>query len=188
MRRFAAFVRSGSAPGGYFFILPILIRTGAGGGVCLHSLQTFRSTAPAGPRGACIILDARRTRLYTYAENLRARLFGFARFHLVIEMHEQFANDFYRSVAWQKCRCAFISARGGLCERCLARGLYSAGECVHHKIHLTPENLTNPSITLGFDNLELLCRNCHAEVHREKSFTRRFSVDASGTVFVSAEK
>ena len=103
-------------------------------------------------------------------------------------MHEQFANGFYSSQAWRDCRAAYKKSRGGLCERCLARGLYSAGECVHHKIHLTPENLSNPSISLSFDNLELLCRTCHAEVHREKSFSRRFSVDASGAVFVSAEK
>lgn len=36
---------------------------------------------------------------------------------------------------------------------------------VHHKIHLTPHNIDNPSITLSEDNLELLCRECHIKKH-----------------------
>jgi 5-methylcytosine-specific restriction endonuclease McrA len=50
----------------------------------------------------------------------------------------------------------------GLCVRC-----GRPGEIVHHKIHLTPQNINDPSIALGEDNLELLCRDCHAIVHEE---------------------
>ena len=68
----------------------------------------------------------------------------------------------------------------GLCERCLARGLYVPGEIVHHKVHITPENITDENITLSFKNLELLCRDCHADEHRRVK--RRYSVDESGKV------
>ena len=43
------------------------------------------------------------------------------------------------------------------CVRCGA-----IGEIVHHKIHLSPENIDNPDISLSEDNLELLCRDCYA--------------------------
>ncbi|MBO7669855.1 MAG: HNH endonuclease [Oscillospiraceae bacterium] len=96
-------------------------------------------------------------------------------------MHEQFANDFYRSVAWQKCRAAFISSRGGLCERCLSRGLCVAGSDVHHKIKLTPKNISDPDVTLSWSNLELLCRRCHQEIHAQRT-ERRWSVDETGAL------
>ena len=54
---------------------------------------------------------------------------------------------------------------GGLCERCYAQGMYVPGVIVHHKIHLTPENVSNPLIALDPNNLELLCRDCHAAEH-----------------------
>lgn len=78
----------------------------------------------------------------------------------------RFAREFYRSWSWIKCARAYKADRGGLCERCLAKGLITPGEEVHHKIHLTPENINNPKISLNFDNLELLCKNCHIEEHR----------------------
>lgn len=80
-------------------------------------------------------------------------------------MHEQFANGFYSSMAWRKCREAFRQYRGGLCERCLARGLIVPGTEVHHKRRLTRENLHDPAVTLNWDNLELLCAPCHDEEH-----------------------
>jgi predicted kinase len=43
------------------------------------------------------------------------------------------------------------------------------GKEVHHKTFLTPENINDPDITLGWDNLQLLCRPCHNAVH-EKAY------------------
>ena len=34
----------------------------------------------------------------------------------------------------------------------LKEGRYTAGEIVHHKIELTPENIDDPGITLSWDN------------------------------------
>ena len=63
----------------------------------------------------------------------------------------------YKTSAWLKCRAAYIKSVGGLCERCLARGEIKPGYIVHHKVHLTPWNITDTSITLNWDNLEYLC-------------------------------
>jgi len=72
------------------------------------------------------------------------------------------ARKFYKSKAWQKTREAYIAARHGLCERCGA-----GGKIVHHRVHLTPDNINDPGITLSFDNLELLCQECHNREHHE---------------------
>ena len=90
-----------------------------------------------------------------------------------------FARSFYKSKAWQRTREAYAASKGGLCERCLQSGAYKAGEIVHHKQELTPENINEPEITLAWDNLELLCRDCHAKVHKK---ARRYKVDEYGRV------
>lgn len=91
-----------------------------------------------------------------------------------------FAKGFYASQAWEETRKAYKKSKGGLCERCLARGMYRAGVIVHHKEHLSPDNINDPDVTLGWGNLELLCRDCHGEVHR--TVQRRYTVDAYGRV------
>lgn len=78
----------------------------------------------------------------------------------------RFARDFYRSHAWRRCRDAYAASVSGLCERCLKRGLIVAGDEVHHKIRLAPENINNPEIALNWENLELLCKSCHDDEHR----------------------
>lgn len=76
-------------------------------------------------------------------------------------------RKFYSSKTWYRIANAYKKQCGGLCERCLSQGIYSTGEIVHHKIHVTPENIENPNISMSMDNLELLCRKCHAEEHPE---------------------
>ena len=93
---------------------------------------------------------------------------------------QDYAKQLYKSKAWKKCRESYASSVGGLCERCLARGFYTPGEIVHHKIHINPNNVSDPTITLNFENLELLCRVCHANEH--KTNAKRFSVDELGRV------
>lgn len=94
---------------------------------------------------------------------------------------KEFAKNFYKSAAWKKCRAGYAKAAGGLCERCLERGLCEPGEIVHHKTELTPDNIHNPAVTLSWDNLELVCRNCHAALH---GADRRYRVDALGRVIL----
>lgn len=101
-------------------------------------------------------------------------------------MHEQFANRFYSSGAWKRCRAEFAKSRGRMCERCYAKGLIVVGSKqqpleVHHKIPLTPENINDPSVTLNWDNLELLCKDCH-EQERQRMDGRRWKVDECGRI------
>lgn len=75
-------------------------------------------------------------------------------------------DRFYQSRAWRRCRAAYKASVGGLCERCLAKGLIVPGDEVHHKTHLTPEGLQDPAIAYDWGNLELLCKECHLAEHR----------------------
>ena len=112
-------------------------------------LAALSFTRESGGRGIRRTLDARDSSPLVGAER----------------MHEQFANGFYSSTAWRKCREAFRQYRGGLCERCMKRGLITPGTEVHHKVRLTPENIHDPAVTLSWDNLELLCKACHDDEH-----------------------
>ena len=101
-------------------------------------------------------------------------------------MARAFAEAFYQSRAWKDARAAYARSVHNLCERCLAEGRYSPLEIVHHRIHLSPENISDPSITLSFDNLEGLCRECHAAEHPEIYGTSatpgRVAFDENGNV------
>ena len=97
-------------------------------------------------------------------------------------------DQFYTSWAWRKCRKAFAESKGNLCERCLARGIINPGTKeqpleVHHKIPLTNENITNPKIALGWDNLMLICSECHHEEH-EKRHKKRWKISPDGRVLL----
>jgi len=88
------------------------------------------------------------------------------------------AYSFYISPAWVKCRAGYAKSRGGLCERCAAKGLAVPGDEVHHKKRLTPKNVRDPAVALSWDNLELLCKACHLEEHRPVAWR----TDAGGHV------
>lgn len=94
-------------------------------------------------------------------------------------MAKDFAEKFYKSTAWEKCRDGFIAHRrmidGGMC-RC-----GKLGYIVHHKIKLTPENINDPMIALGWDNLEYVCKDCHDKIHHEDMHgPSRCTFDADG--------
>lgn len=112
-------------------------------------------------------------------------------------MAKQFARKFYSSKAWQDCRNEYAARRHHLCEDCMRRGIYRPGTIVHHKIELDPVNIEHPEITLNFDNLELLCRECHIRKHgleggpwavvnerkrKAKAASQRYVVDENGAV------
>ena len=90
-----------------------------------------------------------------------------------------FAEAFYTSTAWTRCARGYRQSVGGLCERCKEQGLITPAEEVHHKIHLTPENINRPEVALNWANLVALCKDCHMKEHRK---VRRWSVDADGQV------
>lgn len=76
-------------------------------------------------------------------------------------MAKFFAKPFYNSKPWKDCRASYISKVYGLCEHCLARGLYEPGYIVDHKVELNAENINDPMISLSHDNLQYLCLACH---------------------------
>ena len=98
-------------------------------------------------------------------------------------MARDFAKAFYRSKAWEICRAGYISYRRGLCEDCLANGIYTPGDTVHHIIELTPDNINDPEISLSWDNLRLVCRDCHAKEHKRD--IKRYKIDELGRVITA---
>jgi len=77
-------------------------------------------------------------------------------------MARNFARAFYKSKKWDEVRQYVLMRDKCLCQKC---GL--AAEEVHHKIHLSPENITDPTITLNPDNLVSLCKKCHFLIHEK---------------------
>ena len=96
-------------------------------------------------------------------------------------------QEFYNSAAWKACREAYKHKAVYLCERCGKPGVI-----VHHKIRVTAETINKPEVLLNFDNLELLCRECHAHEHEhehkqfyehnKKRAQERYKVDEFGRV------
>ena len=92
---------------------------------------------------------------------------------------QDWTQRFYSHAAWLRCRDAFIAKRraidGGLCQRCHKR----VGYIVHHKIVLTPENISQPEVALNHRNLEYLCHECHDREHNSRL---RVRFDENGRV------
>lgn len=95
---------------------------------------------------------------------------------------KEFAKGFYKSAQWQKCRNAYLKSKGGLCEDCYKEGKITPAEEVHHTIFLTPNNINDPNVTLNFNNLVCLCRECHKKRHGARQ--RRYDVDEFGRVTI----
>ena len=102
-------------------------------------------------------------------------------------MARDFAKSFYSSGIWQRCRDGYTQSRAHLCENCLRKGVYRPGEIVHHKIEMDPVTINNPELALGWDNLMLLCRECHAEAHDKRKQGRRYTITSEGKVIVNGE-
>lgn len=80
-------------------------------------------------------------------------------------MAKEYAERFYNSRAWRRCRASFVAHRvmidGGECQRCRD----CPGYIVHHRKPITPDNINDPEITLNENNLEFLCHACHEKAH-----------------------
>ncbi len=86
-----------------------------------------------------------------------------------MQRSDPIVNAFYKSPAWIKCRRGYIASKYGLCERCNKPGNY-----VHHKTYVTSDNIHDPSITLSWSNLELLCHECHNVEHFGRGIAYEF--------------
>lgn len=97
---------------------------------------------------------------------------------------------FYRSMAWRRvqrmCMERIIETPYGICaplmcERCHERGVVRPADLVHHKTHVSPSNVDDPSVTLNPDNLMRVCRECHDALHG-RGEPPRATFDAHGNV------
>ena len=73
---------------------------------------------------------------------------------------KEWARWFYTSKTWRDTRQAKLRETFGLCEIC-----QKPAEIVHHKIHLTPQNIDDFDVALNVNNLMCVCRECHAIIH-----------------------
>lgn len=95
---------------------------------------------------------------------------------------KEYAKSFYLSKAWIQTRKAYMESKNHLCERCLKRGILNKAKIVHHKIHLTPENIDDYNIALSFTNLEALCQDCHNAEHHGKEQPASYRINADGSI------
>lgn len=79
-------------------------------------------------------------------------------------MAKTWAKKFYNSKTWIRTQTVYRQMHYGICERCGKPN----GTIVHHKIYLSEHNINNPNISLSYDNLELLCIDCHNHEHMSK--------------------
>lgn len=94
-----------------------------------------------------------------------------------MEGARNFALKFYKSKAWKQ-KSKMYRALHPLCEKCLEKGIYTPSQCVHHKIHITRDNMSDPEILMGDNNLQALCRDCHAAEHSKRQPVK-FNSDGS---------
>lgn len=103
-------------------------------------------------------------------------------------MARDFAYSFYNSKRWKNTRNAYMKSVSNLCEKCRAAGLIVPAEIVHHKVHIEPDTINDPNVSLSWDNLQALCRNCHAAVHEaeynKNKTPSRYSIDENGNVTI----
>lgn len=86
-------------------------------------------------------------------------------------MAKEWAADFYASGAWHRVREYVMRRDRFMCQHCKA-----PATTVHHRIHLTPDNIHDPMISLNPDNLEAVCDDCHKAIHdaeRKKGFNMK---------------
>ncbi len=75
-------------------------------------------------------------------------------------MSRAFAKSFYNSKEWINVREGVLMRDKYLCVKCGA-----PAEEVHHIIHLSPENIGDPKVSMNPENLVSLCKTCHFKEH-----------------------
>jgi 5-methylcytosine-specific restriction endonuclease McrA len=80
----------------------------------------------------------------------------------------------YRTAEWERVRQFVIQRAQGLCEECLRQGRVEAGTEVDHIRPLDERNWRDWDVAYNPDNLQLLCRECHAAKHGGDSGLSRF--------------
>lgn len=106
-------------------------------------------------------------------------------------MAKDFSASFYASKTWDTARENALIRDDFLCQRCLRNGDIKSATMVHHIIELTPENIYDPDISTGLDNLVSLCDLCHKKTHgwaREGSTREGLAFDSDGNLICLDDK
>lgn len=102
-------------------------------------------------------------------------------------------KEFYNTKGWKKNRVAYAISKHCICERC-GRPVYVSGinetlpkekrlrYIVHHKEHLNDSNFSDPKIAYDWNNLELLCIDCHTQEHLELPTREGLMFDQGGNL------
>ncbi|MCL2215782.1 MAG: HNH endonuclease [Defluviitaleaceae bacterium] len=94
------------------------------------------------------------------------------------------AEKFYKSKTWKDCRKSYLKSVHGICERC-----GGIAKIVHHKIHLTPDNINDTYTTLAAANLEAVCQDCHNCEHHgraaEREAARGYTFTDAGQIIIA---
>lgn len=104
-------------------------------------------------------------------------------------------DKFYQSKAWRNTSKQYALSKYCLCEKC-NRPVYVDGitpylpkekrlkYVVHHKIHLTESNYKDDNISLNWDNLQLLCIDCHNAEHGYSPVRDGLRFDSEGNIIL----
>lgn len=93
--------------------------------------------------------------------------------------NKRVGDPVYHTTRWRRLRQAYYDSQYGICERC-----GQPGDIVHHKEHITDDNVDDPFVTFNADKLELLCRDCHGREHKKNNSAVRdgFGFDDEGNL------
>ena len=83
--------------------------------------------------------------------------------------HEKYDN-FYQTKEWKLLRNQKYYDANGLCELCKKKGIIREGIDVHHLVEISKDW----SKRLDYDNLVLLCKDCHNAIHNRQSPFQKF--------------
>lgn len=100
-------------------------------------------------------------------------------------MAKEFSDAFYHSKAWEIARESALRRDSHLCQRCLEGGEITPATMVHHITELTPDNINDPDIATGLDNLVSLCDLCYKKTHgwaRSGATRQGFAFDSDGNL------
>lgn len=89
----------------------------------------------------------------------------------------------YDSRKWRRIRKSYLESKHYICERC-----GQPATICHHKIYLTPENISNAEIAYDCNNLEALCQACHNLEHEHFQQIGAVFTSSGGVVGVRPTK
>ena len=81
-------------------------------------------------------------------------------------MAKEWAISFYNTKAWIKCRIGYMQSQHYVCEVC-----NKTATICHHKEWLTPQNISDPNISLNWNLLQAVCIDCHNRIHMSSDTT-----------------